>query len=156
AHELASDLRYLGAFVDRVSRMVLRDKNHPSVIMWLLGNESDYGASYDAAAGWVRHADPTRPLHYEGAIKDDWSAGQLASDVVCPMYPSIADIVAHARSGWSTRPLIMCEYSHAMGNSNGTLAEYWTAIETLPGLQGGFVWEFWDHGILQRVADGRP
>jgi len=157
AHELAGDSRYLAAFLDRVSRMVLRDKNHPSVIMWSLGNESDYGANHDAAAGWVRRADPTRPLHYEGAIKDDWHSGRAASDVICPMYPSIGQIVAHATaSSPPDRPLIMCEYSHAMGNSNGTLAEYWRAIERTPGLQGGFIWEFWDHGILQRVADGRP
>jgi beta-galactosidase len=157
ARELASDPRYLAAFVDRVSRMVLRDKNHPSVIMWSLGNESGYGANHDAAAGWVRRADPGRPLHYQGAIAGDWFSGQAASDVLCPMYPSIDDIVAYASSGRpSARPLIMCEYSHAMGNSNGTLADYWAAIEAAPGLQGGFVWEFRDHGILQRVADGRP
>jgi beta-galactosidase len=156
AHELAADPRYLSAFVERVARMVLRDKNHPSAIIWSLGNESDYGANHDAAAGWVRRYDPTRPLHYEGAIKDDWFSGQTASDLICPMYPSIADIVAHATSGRQTKPLIMCEYSHAMGNSNGTLAEYWRAIESTPGLQGGFIWEFWDHGILQRVEDGRP
>jgi beta-galactosidase len=157
AHELASDPRYQAAFLDRVSRMVLRDKNHPSVIMWSLGNESDYGANHDAAAGWVRHADPTRPLHYEGAIKDDWYSGQAASDVLCPMYPSVSDIVAYAAAGRPPdRPLVMCEYSHAMGNSNGTLAEYWAAIETSPGLQGGFIWEFWDHGILQRLSDGHP
>ena len=157
AHELASDPRYLPAFVDRVSRMVLRDKNHPSVIMWSLGNESDYGANHDAAAGWVRRADPTRPLHYEGAIKDDWYSGQGASDVLGPMYPSIGDITGYATAGRPPdRPLVMCEYSHAMGNSNGTLAEYWAAIESAPGLQGGFIWEFWDHGILQRLSDGRP
>jgi beta-galactosidase len=157
AHELASDPRYLAAFLDRVSRMVLRDKNHPSVIMWSLGNESDYGANHDAAAGWTRHADPTRPLHYEGAIKDDWYRGRAASDVACPMYPSISDIVAYATAGRPPeRPLVMCEYSHAMGNSNGTLAEYWAAVETSPGLQGGFIWEFRDHGILQRLSDGRP
>jgi len=157
AHELADDPRYLAAFVDRVSRMVLRDKNHASVIMWSLGNESDYGVNHDAAAGWVRGYDPTRPPHYEGAVKIDWAtAGMAVSDVVCPMYSSIGDIVAHAESGTQTRPLIMCEYSHAMGNSNGTLAEYWSAIESTPGLQGGFIWEFRDHGILQRLADGRP
>ena len=156
AHELANDPRYLPAFVDRVSRMALRDKNHPSVVIWSLGNESDYGANHDAAAGWLRRYDPTRPIHYEGAIKDDWCSPQTVSDLVCPMYPAIDALVEHARSGRQTKPLIMCEYSHAMGNSNGTLAEYWEAIESHPGLQGGFIWEFWDHGILQRTADGRP
>lgn len=156
AHELADDPRYLNAFVDRVSRMVLRDKNHPSVIIWSLGNESDYGANHDAAAGWVRRHDPTRPIQYEGAAKLDWAATDDASDIACPMYAPLEDCVAHALSGEQTRPLIQCEYSHAMGNSNGTLSDHWAAIESTPGLQGGFIWEFWDHGILQRVDDGRP
>ncbi|MDC2957869.1 glycoside hydrolase family 2 TIM barrel-domain containing protein [Streptomyces gilvifuscus] len=156
AHEIADDPRYLNAFVDRVSRMVLRDKNHPSVIVWSLGNESDYGANHDAAAGWVRRHDPTRPLQYEGAAKLDWAATDDCSDIACPMYAPLEDCVAHALSGRQTRPLIQCEYSHAMGNSNGTLADHWAAIESTPGLQGGFIWEFWDHGILQRVNDGRP
>ncbi|MFE6822297.1 glycoside hydrolase family 2 TIM barrel-domain containing protein [Streptomyces sp. NPDC057690] len=156
AHEIADDPRYLNAFVDRVSRMVLRDKNHPSVIIWSLGNESDYGANHDAAAGWVRRHDPTRPLQYEGAAKLGWADPEVASDIACPMYAPLEDCVAHALSGRQTKPLIQCEYSHAMGNSNGTLADHWAAIEATPGLQGGFIWEFWDHGILQRVNDGRP
>jgi len=154
AREVAGDLRYRPAFVDRVSRMVARDRNHPSIIMWSLGNESDYGAGHDAAAAWVRQTDPTRPLHYEGAIRrDGWDGGKTVTDVICPMYPSIAAIVNYRGRD---RPLIMCEYSHAMGNSNGTLADYWRAIESEPGLQGGFIWEFYDHGLLQRVSDGRP
>lgn len=156
AHEIADDPRYLNAFVDRVSRMVLRDKNHPSVIVWSLGNESDYGANHDAAAGWVRRHDPTRPIQYEGAAKRGWADPGVASDIACPMYAPLEDCVAHALSGEQTKPLIQCEYSHAMGNSNGTLADHWAAIESTPGLQGGFIWEFWDHGILQRVSDGRP
>lgn len=156
AHEIADDPRYLNAFVDRVSRMVLRDKNHPSVIVWSLGNESDYGANHDAAAGWLRRHDPTRPLQYEGAAKLGWADPDVASDIACPMYASLEDCLAHALSGQQTKPLIQCEYSHAMGNSNGTLADHWAAIEATPGLQGGFIWEFWDHGILQRVSDGRP
>ncbi|MFJ4364441.1 glycoside hydrolase family 2 TIM barrel-domain containing protein [Streptomyces chartreusis] len=156
AHEIADDPRYLNAFVDRVSRMVLRDKNHPSVIVWSLGNESDYGANHDAAAGWLRRHDPTRPLQYEGAAKLGWADPDVASDIACPMYASLEDCLAHALSGKQTKPLIQCEYSHAMGNSNGTLADHWAAIEATPGLQGGFIWEFWDHGILQRVSDGRP
>ncbi|MGY5052776.1 glycoside hydrolase family 2 TIM barrel-domain containing protein [Streptomyces sp. 900105755] len=156
AHEIADDPRYLNAFVDRVSRMVLRDKNHPSIIIWSLGNESDYGANHDAAAGWVRRHDPTRPIQYEGAAKRGWADPDVASDIACPMYAPLEDCVAHALSGEQTKPLIQCEYSHAMGNSNGTLADHWAAIESTPGLQGGFIWEFWDHGILQRVSDGRP
>ena len=155
AREIADDPAYLPAFLDRVSRMARRDKNHPSVIIWSLGNESDYGLNHDAAAAWLRAFDPTRPVQYEGAIKYDFAGGPV-SDIVCPMYASIEEIVGHARSGRQTRPLILCEYSHAMGNSNGTLADHWAAIESTPGLQGGFVWEFRDHGLLQRLDDRRP
>ncbi|MGW2709616.1 glycoside hydrolase family 2 TIM barrel-domain containing protein [Streptomyces sp. NPDC001356] len=156
AHEIADDPRYLNAFVDRVARMVLRDRNHPSVIVWSLGNESDYGANHDAAAGWVRRHDPTRPIQYEGAAKRGWADPDVASDIACPMYAPLQDCLTHALSGRQTKPLIQCEYSHAMGNSNGTLADHWAAIEATAGLQGGFIWEFRDHGILQRVSDGRP
>ncbi|HSS36524.1 MAG TPA: glycoside hydrolase family 2 TIM barrel-domain containing protein, partial [Patescibacteria group bacterium] len=146
--------RYLGAWVDRVSRLAIRDKNHPSVIAWSLGNESGHGRNHEAAAAWLRRYDPSRPLHYEGAIRYDWSSDQGISDLTCPMYAPISAIVGHARSGRQRHPLILCEYSHAMGNSNGTLAEYWDAIESTPGLQGGFIWEFWDHGLVQRLPDG--
>lgn len=151
---LCDDPRYLGAWLDRVSRLVIRDRNHPSVIAWSLGNESGHGANHEAAAAWVRRVDPSRPVHYEGAIRFDWTAGQSVTDITCPMYPPIEALVAHATSGRQRRPLIMCEYSHAMGNSNGTLAEYWEAIESTPGLQGGFIWEWRDHGLVQRLADG--
>jgi beta-galactosidase len=151
---LCDDPRYAAALLDRGSRMVTRDKNHPSIILWSLGNESGYGAAHEALAGWIRRYDPSRPLHYEGAIMWDWGRGQTATDVLCPMYPEIADIVEWAEARRGELPLILCEYSHAMGNSNGCLAEYWDAIESTPGLQGGFVWEFWDHGLRQTVADG--
>jgi len=154
ADRIADDPRYLGAFVDRVSRMARRDVNHPSVILWSLGNESAHGVNHEAAAGWLRAFDPSRPLHYEGAIRFDRHAGHTVTDVVCPMYASIEEIVAYARSSQADRPLILCEYSHAMGNSNGNLAEYWQAIESTPGLQGGFIWELFDHGLTQRLSDG--
>jgi beta-galactosidase len=156
AIELCDDPAYLPAFTQRVARMVRRDRNHPSVIVWSLGNESDYGANHDAVAAWVRRDDRTRPVQYEGAIKDDWDGGQAASDIVCPMYASVDDLLAHVTAAPPTRPVILCEYSHAMGNSNGSLADYWAAIESQPGLQGGFIWELFDHGILQRTADGLP
>ncbi len=151
---LCDDPRYLSAWVERVARMILRDKHHPSVFAWSLGNESGYGANHDAAAAWARRYDPSRPLHYEGAIRFDWTSDQAVSDITCPMYPEIGAIVDHARSGAQRHPLIMCEYSHAMGNSNGTLAEYWDAIESTPGLQGGFIWEWWDHGLVRTMPDG--
>ncbi len=152
--QLCGDPRYLNAWVDRAARMVRRDKNHASVIVWSLGNESGYGPNHDAEAGYIRGYDPSRPLHYEGAIRWDWFGGRKVTDLTCPMYPPISAIVAHARSGRQQRPLIMCEYSHAMGNSNGNLADYWDAIESTDGLQGGFMWEWWDHGLVQTLADG--
>jgi len=152
---ICKDQRYLTAFVDRVGRMVQRDIHHPSVILWSLGNESGAGSNHFAAAAYARNFDPSRPLHYEGAIRNDkWLANPELSDVVCPMYPSIAAITSYAKSAKKVRPLIMCEYSHAMGNSNGTLSEYWQAIHKYRGLQGGFIWEFWDHGITQTLPDG--
>jgi beta-galactosidase len=152
--DVCEDPRYRSQFLDRVARMATRDRHHPSIILWSLGNESGYGANHDAAAGWLRRFDPSRPLHYEGAMKYDWASPQTASDITCPMYPPIAAIVAHAESGRQRHPLIMCEFSHAMGNSNGTLGEYWDAIETTHGLQGGFIWEWRDHGLDQRLPDG--
>ena len=151
---LCDDPRYLNAWVDRVSRMARRDKNHPSVISWSLGNELGHGLNHEAAAAWLRRYDPSRPLHYEGAIRYDWGSDQRISDLTCPMYPSLRAIIAHTRSGTQRHPLIMCEYSHSMGNSNGTLADHWDAIESTAGLQGGFIWEWWDHGLVQTLPDG--
>ena len=154
---LCNDSRYLDTWMARGSRMVQRDRNHPSVIVWSLGNESGYGANHDALAGWIRRDDPTRPLHYEGAVfHKGWVDGGLAAtDLVCPMYSPIDAIVAYGRSGRGTRPLILCEYSHAMGNSNGSLADYWAAITSTPGLQGGFLWEWRDHGLTRPGAPQR-
>ena len=151
---LCRDSRYTSAWVERGARMVQRDKNHPSIIMWSLGNESGYGANHDAQAAWIRRYDPTRPLHYEGAITVNFDKRQGVTDVLCPMYPTIAEIVDAAARPTNTMPLIMCEFAHAMGNSLGTLADYWDAIEATPGLQGGFIWEYWDHGLNQTLADG--
>ena len=145
---LVHDPRFGSAIVERVERMVRRDDHHPSIIMWSLGNESGDGAAHAAAAAWVRRHDPTRPVHYEGPLMHDLYAEAPVTDVVCPMYSPIDDIVAWARSGRDTRrPLILCEYSHAMGNSNGSLSDYWEAFETTHGLQGGFIWEWLEHGL---------
>ena len=153
---LSHDPRYRSTWLSRITRMVERDKNHPCVIMWSLGNEAGYGEIHDTAAEWIRSYDPSRPVHYEGAIfHSNWvDGGRMATDVVCPMYPPIDAIVAYGKSGKGDRPMILCEYSHAMGNSNGSLADYWHAFETTPGLQGGFVWEWKDHGIAQRLSLG--
>lgn len=169
-HQLGHEPRWASAFLERAVRMVERDKNHASIILWSLGNETGYGANQDGMAGWIRGRDPSRPLHYEpgiwvqGLSENDqpgekiYDGGYRVSDIVCPMYPR-----PHSLLEWANdkshpdrrRPLIMCEYSHAMGNSNGGLADYYRLFETVPGLQGGFIWEWIDHGIKQTTADGR-
>jgi beta-galactosidase len=151
---ICNDTRYLNAFVERVGRMVQRDIHHASVVMWSLGNESGAGTNHEAAAAFARSFDPSRPLHYEGGIRGNWLGSHSLTDVIAPMYPLISAIKEYAKSPKADRPLIMCEYSHAMGNSNGTLAEYWEVIESTRGLQGGFIWEMWDHGPVQTMPDG--
>ncbi len=153
---LCDDPSYRATWLDRGARMVTRDRNHPSIILWSLGNEAGYGVNHDALAGWIRRADPSRPLHYEPAILGaDWTtAGTHATDIVCPMYATIEAIRRYGESASGERPLILCEYSHAMGNSNGSLADYWDVITATPGLQGGFIWEWKDHGLRQTLPDG--
>lgn len=161
---LCHDPRFTPAILDRIQRMVARDRNHPSVFGFSLGNESGYGAVHDAAAAWIRSTDPSRVVHYEGACHEAFFGTDEpgdpggATDVVCPMYPSIDALTSWADRTAGTdeqRPLIMCEYSHAMGNSNGSLADHWALIETTDGLQGGFVWDWTDQGLRAVDGDGR-
>jgi beta-galactosidase len=152
---LSDDPRWTAAILARGARMVQRDKNHPSILLWSLGNEAGAGIGFDALAAWIRRYDPTRPLHYEGALAGDWHRDHATTDVLCPMYPEIDAIVAWAKSARGERPLILCEYSHAMGNSNGSLHEYWQAIEQHHGLQGGFIWDWVDQGLLREDERGR-
>jgi beta-galactosidase len=154
---LCHDARYRATWLERVGRMVERDRNHPSIVMWSMGNESGYGEHHDASAALARRLDPSRLLHYEGAVfHAGWaSGGRNVTDVVCPMYASSAAIKMYAESGLGDRPLVLCEYSHAMGNSNGGLADYWKVIDSHRSLQGGFIWEWKDHGIRQTFGDGR-
>ena len=158
-HQICADTRWANAFVSRIQRMAERDKNHPAVIIWSLGNESGWGGNHEAGAAWLRWYD-SRPVHYEGCLRskpdvlDSWEQGKTVTDIVSPMYPVIEDIVNYVRYRDDYRPLIMCEYSHAMGNSNGNLADYWKAIETHRGLQGGFIWEWRDHGFEAYTPEG--
>ena len=160
---LTRDPRFEAAIAERIRRMVIRDRNHPSIFSFSLGNEAGYGAVHDAMAAWIRRADPTRVVHYEGAVMeafqgtDDPGDAGPATDLICPMYPSIDALTNWAARTADTdehRPLIMCEYSHAMGNSNGSLGDYWAVIETTPGLQGGFIWDWADQGIRATDEDG--
>jgi beta-galactosidase len=155
------DPRWQDALVDRMQRTVERDKNRPSVILWSLGNESGTGRNLTAMAEWTRWRDPSRPLHYEG----DRSCRDV--DVYSRMYPTHAEVDRIGRREeeplpdpeLDTRrramPLILCEYAHAMGNGPGGLWEYQELFERYPRCQGGFVWEWIDHGIRKRTADGQ-
>jgi len=146
---LAKDEEWREAFVDRARRMVQRDRNHPCVIMWSLGNESGYGPNHDAMAAWIRQADPTRPIHYEGA------GDAPMVDVVSVMYPTVERLIEEGRRTDDPRPFLMCEYAHAMGNGPGNLKEYWEAIRAHERLLGGCVWEWVDHGLRRRTESGQ-
>ncbi|MCZ7545528.1 MAG: DUF4981 domain-containing protein [Anaerolineae bacterium] len=154
----ANDPQWKAAFMDRGSRMVERDKNHPSIIMWSLGNESGYGPNHDALAAWIHAHDPTRPVHYEGATGWEYrgAAHAPAIDVVSVMYPTLERFEAYATTPGETRPFIMCEYAHAMGNGPGALPEYWALIDRHKRAQGGFVWDWVDQGIRMVTEDGEP
>jgi len=169
-HSLSKDPVFTPAILERVTRMAERDKNHPSVVMWSLGNESGVSPAHHAAAAWLRAWDPSRPLHYESGISEDelgaLSAGEAPdladllarprpeSDVIAPMYPPVKALVTWATRSAPDRPLVMCEYCHAMGNSCGGLADYWQAIRDHVGLGGGFVWDWADQALWQAMPDG--
>lgn len=174
-HEVPNHPAYQHAIIDRTRRMVMRDRNHPCIIGWSLGNEAGHGPAHNAAAAMIRQMDPDRFVQYEGAVSDRFmllpgttanaatckppdESERVTTDIVCPMYPSIEAIVKWARWAEETkqddRPLIMCEYSHAMGNSNGSLTEYVDAFYAEPALGGGFIWDWRDQGLAETDADG--
>lgn len=138
---LAKNPSWGPAHLDRVINMVKRDKNHPSVIIWSLGNEAGDGINFEANTAWIKKFDGSRPVQYE-------RAGQKKhTDIVCPMYASIRGIEKYAKTEGIYRPLILCEYAHAMGNSLGNFQDYWDVIEKYKALQGGFIWDWVDQGI---------
>ncbi|MFF2481327.1 glycoside hydrolase family 2 TIM barrel-domain containing protein [Paenibacillus sp. NPDC058071] len=156
-HRLSANPEWREAFLDRIVRVVERDKNHPCVVMWSLGNESGYDANHIAMAEWTRERDRSIPIHYEGAAPINKGLTDTAClDVESRMYTSVPEIVAYATDENNTKPLFMCEYSHAMGQGPGDLREYWDAFYQHPKLIGGCVWEWADHGILQHTDDGAP
>ncbi len=145
-----------GACVDRMVRMVERDKNHPSIILWSLGNESNCGCNHHAMYAAAKAIDPERPIHYEGDYQTE------VADVYSRMYTHVDDVIRigectfdGAPDRYKTIPYVMCEYAHAMGNGPGGLVEYWDAFYKYPRVQGGFIWEWVDHGIRQRTPDGK-
>uniref|UniRef100_I1MIR4 beta-galactosidase n=1 Tax=Glycine max TaxID=3847 RepID=I1MIR4_SOYBN len=141
--------KWATAMMDRVIGMVERDKNHTCIISWSLGNESGFGTNHFALAGWIRGRDSSRVLHYEGG-----GSRTPCTDIVCPMYMRVWDMVKISNDPTETRPLILCEYSHAMGNSNGNLHIYWEAIDNTFGLQGGFIWDWVDQALVKVYEDG--
>lgn len=151
---LGSDVRFINGHLERTSRMQLRDKNHPSVIFWSMGNESGDGQNFRDAYKAMKALDTTRPVQYERALWD--GNGNDYSDIWCPMYTRFGEL---ARAGqtpqeFQNRPIILCEYAHAMGNSLGGFKEYWDIIRQYPNLQGGFIWDFVDQS-LRDYRDGK-
>ncbi|MCJ7580135.1 MAG: beta-galactosidase, partial [Candidatus Aminicenantes bacterium] len=146
---LGNNPEWEDAHMERIIRMVERDKNHPSVIIWSMGNEAGDGVNFEACSAWIHERDSQRPVHYE-------RAGQRAHvDIVSPMYMRIEGLIKYA-SQPQDRPLILCEYAHAMGNSVGNLQDYWDVIEREPQLQGGFIWDWVDQALARTTSDGRP
>ncbi len=137
------------AFVESGSRMVERDKNHPSILIWSLGNESGEGRNHAAMADWIHQHDPTRPLFYDAGGRAPYL------DILSNMYPKLEALAKAGQEPGETRPFIMCEYAHSMGNSPGNLKEYWEVIEANPRLRGGFIWDWVDQGIRRETDDGK-
>ncbi len=158
---LSEDPLWLNAYMARMTRLVMRDRNHACVIIWSLGNESGIGKNHHAMYQWTKQADPTRPVQYEGG-----GADTKVTDIICPMYARVdQDQIFPVLPKWSIkkwialpnedRPLILCEYAHAMGNSLGSFNKYWDAFRENPRLQGGFIWDWVDQGITQSTDSGK-
>jgi beta-galactosidase len=150
---LADKSEWAAAHLDRMRRMVERDKNHPSVIIWSMGNEAGDGHNFLKGYKWIKERDATRPVQYERA-EHSTNAPERHTDIWCPMYPEIEYLESYAKDEKNDRPLIMCEYAHAMGNSTGNFQDYWDVIEKYPKLQGGLIWDWVDQGLLKTSEDG--
>ncbi len=146
---LAKKPEWTAAHVDRNMRMVERDKNHPSVIVWSMDNEAGDGVVFTEVYKHIRERDPSRPIHYERAIMGD------NTDIYCPQYPGVKSLERYA-SKKQTKPMIISEYSHAMGNSNGNLYDLWEVIyeDDNEQLQGGYIWDWIDQALVKKDVDG--
>ena len=149
-NRLANDPAWQPSHLDRIARMIERDKNHPSIISWSLGNEAGDGPNFTAGYQWAKRRDPSRPIHYQGSTR----RGGSNSDINSFMYPTPADVVRRAAER-PEMPLVICEYSHAMGNSSGGLKEYWDIFYAGTNAQGAFVWDWVDQGIRQPVPTAK-
>lgn len=157
---LSADPQWAAAYMMRFTSLVERDKNHPSIIIWSLGNESGHGGNHNAMYAWSKDRDPSRPVQYEGG-----GADSSATDIICPMYARVEQdqpfpaVPKWAIKKWISlpgedRPLILCEYAHAMGNSIGSFNKYWEAFRQYPRLQGGFIWDWVDQGLTKTDDNG--
>lgn len=144
---IANDPDWLEAWLDRGIRMIERDKNYPSIIIWSMGNEAGDGENFKHLYKWMKDRDPSRPVQYQPA----WY--EAHTDIVAPMYRNI-EFIANYASEEQERPLILCEYAHAMGNSVGNLQDYWDTIDSHKHLQGGFIWDWVDQTIYKENEDG--
>lgn len=173
---LASEPSWAAAFMDRTQRAVIRDRNHPCVVFWSLGNESGWGTNFAATGAWIREYDPTRFIHYEGAQGPDNKDPQTV-DVISRFYPRVQGsflnpgvkdnnmerpenarwerLLSIAQKTNDNRPVLTSEYAHAMGNALGNFKEYWDEIYSHPRMLGGFIWEWADEGIFKKRDDGK-
>ncbi len=147
--QIGNELSWLPAHLDRTQRMYFRDRNHPSIIIWSLGNEAGHGEIFKTNYNWLKQNDSTRPVQYEPAGMKDYT------DIFCPMYPKPEKLIDYSNSN-PTKPLIMIEYCHAMGNSVGNLQDYWDIIENHNILQGGFIWDWVDQALEYKYDNGNP
>jgi beta-galactosidase len=147
--QIGNELSWLPAHMSRTQRMYYRDRNHPSIYAWSLGNEAGEGLIFKNTYQWLKKQDNNLIVQYEPAGKDDYT------DIYCPMYPKPEYLVNHGKSN-SKKPSIMIEYAHAMGNSVGNLQDYWNIIETYPNLQGGYIWDWVDQSLEYKDEKGNP
>ena len=147
--QIGNEMSWLPAHLMRTKRMYYRDRNHPSIYSWSLGNEAGEGEIFRTTYQWLKDQDNNRIVQYEPAGKEDYT------DVYCPMYPKPKYLINHGKSD-SNKPSIMIEYCHAMGNSVGNLQDYWDIIETYPNLQGGYIWDWADQSLEYKDENGKP